>query len=44
LITVLIAVLFNASSGLSIRIPLWIFGDYTTGTDSSDYAEGKQLV
>lgn len=29
-IMVIISLLFNASSGLSIRLPLWVWGDYDT--------------
>jgi len=41
-ITVLIALFFNASSGVAIRVPLWIMGDdYKTDNDKPDFTEGK---
>jgi FLVCR family feline leukemia virus subgroup C receptor-related protein len=44
MIMVIIALTFNASSGFSIRIPYWIFGDYKTETDDINYTEGKRNV
>jgi hypothetical protein len=39
---VFITLLYNASSGLSIRLPLWILGDYDYKKDPDPtYAEGK---
>lgn len=37
IIMVVIALLFNASTGLSIKIPLFIFGDYDVETDGPDF-------
>jgi FLVCR family feline leukemia virus subgroup C receptor-related protein len=41
---VIISLLFNATSGLAIRLPLWVWGDYETSNDDSDYSEGKSLA
>ena len=38
-----IALVFNSSSGLSIRIPLLIFGDYNVDNDNITFDEGKRL-
>lgn len=43
-ITVIIALIFNASSGIAIRVPLWIMGDYSTDHDDTDFTRGKELV
>lgn len=39
---VVISLLFNATSGLAIRLPLWVWGDYETDNDNSDYTVGKE--
>jgi FLVCR family feline leukemia virus subgroup C receptor-related protein len=39
---VIISLLFNATSGLAIRLPLWVWGDYETDNDDANYTIGKQ--
>lgn len=39
--TVIIALMFNASAGISITIPKWIIGDYDVTTDLPNYTRGK---
>ena len=41
---VIISLFFNASSGIAIRIPLWVLGDYTTDSDDKNFTQGKALI
>jgi FLVCR family feline leukemia virus subgroup C receptor-related protein len=40
---VIIALVFNASTGFAIRITHWVIGDYDVKTDL-DFGEGRRLV
>lgn len=40
---VLISIFFNATTGISVRFPLWVMGDYDVDSDV-DYVEGRELV
>ncbi|CAD8172373.1 unnamed protein product [Paramecium octaurelia] len=45
IIMVIIALLFNSSTGISIKIPLFIFGDYDVELDAlNDYSQGRTYV
>ena len=42
--TVIIALMFNASAGVSITIPKIILGDYDVRLDGPDYTKGRERV